>query len=209
MEEGYILTATMSEPTKYSEKKERNELYRDSTSDSQTMVEHADRASPSRPHHGEMDEAARKQHEASQRLAHPFAGVSPQELAAKGEAYARKAGLTSEEDLRAFRLGAMIAGDDNKYDTISELTDREREVLDRETTHKWSNPGMLYWVVVVCSLCAAVQGMDETSSTALSPSSNMSSESAPRAVVIPGFWVSPTRHPTFAVLSSVAGSLIP
>lgn len=170
----------MSEPTKYSEKKERNELYRDSTSDSQTMVEHADRASPSRPHHGEMDEAARKQHEASQRLAHPFAGVSPQELAAKGEAYARKAGLTSEEDLRAFRLGAMIAGDDNKYDTISELTDREREVLDRETTHKWSNPGMLYWVVVgqytflkltispestntitVCSLCAAVQGMDE------------------------------------------------
>jgi hypothetical protein len=141
----------MSDSIKHSEKSEktgRGGIYRDSTSDSQTVVEHADRASLSRPRHEETDEAARKQLEASKRLANPFAGISPQQLAAKGEEYARKAGLTSEEDLRAFRIGAMIAGDDNKYDTISELTPHEREILDRETTHKWSNPGMLYWVVV-------------------------------------------------------------
>jgi hypothetical protein len=75
-----------------------------------------------------------------------------------GEGYARFAGLTSEEDLRAFRLGAMIAGDHNRYDAIPELTDREREVLERETTHKWSNPSMLYWVIVSkCTLPFRIQ----------------------------------------------------
>jgi hypothetical protein len=75
-----------------------------------------------------------------------------------GEDYARLAGLTSEEDLRAFRLGAMIAGDHNRYDAIPELTDREREVLERETTHKWSNPSMLYWVIVSkCTLPFRIQ----------------------------------------------------
>lgn len=79
-----------------------------------------------------------------------------------GEEYARNAGLTSDEDIRAFRLGAMIAGNQIDYHSISDLTEREREVLEREETHKWSNPSMLYWVIVICSLCAAVQGMDET-----------------------------------------------
>ncbi|KAK4252026.1 hypothetical protein C7999DRAFT_10387 [Corynascus novoguineensis] len=100
--------------------------------------------------------------EVSKKLANPLAGLSAEQLGAMGEDYARLAGLTSDEDMRAFRLGAIIAGDHTQYDQIPELTDREREVLERETTHKWSNPSMLYWVVAICSLCAAVQGMDET-----------------------------------------------
>lgn len=100
--------------------------------------------------------------EASKKLANPLAGLSPERLRIIGEDYAKLAGLTSDEDMRAFRLGAMIAGDNTQYDQIPELNDREREVLERETTHKWSNPSMLYWVVIICSLCAAVQGMDET-----------------------------------------------
>ncbi|KAK3304591.1 uncharacterized protein B0T15DRAFT_247821 [Chaetomium strumarium] len=99
---------------------------------------------------------------ASRKLANPLAGLTPERLAAMGEDYARLAGLTSEEDLRAFRLGAMIAGDQTRVDAVPGLTEREREVLERETTHKWSNPRMLYWVIAICSLCAAVQGMDET-----------------------------------------------
>ncbi|KAL2021543.1 hypothetical protein VTK56DRAFT_7042 [Thermocarpiscus australiensis] len=99
----------------------------------------------------------------SRKLANPLAGLSPECLASRGEKYARDAGLTSDEDIRAFRLGAMIAGDDVDYDTIEGLTDREKEALRRETTQKWrSNPSMLYWVIFICSLCAAVQGMDET-----------------------------------------------
>jgi hypothetical protein len=104
-------------------------------------------------HSAASDEALRERREASQKLANPLAGLGPDQLAAMGEAYARQAGLTSDEDMRAFRLGAMIAGDATEYDGIAELTDREREVLEREMTHKWSNPSMLYWVII--STCMA------------------------------------------------------
>lgn len=99
------------------------------------------------PNTAATDGAAPDRLGASRKMANPLAGLSPQRLAAMGEDYARLAGLTSEEDMRAFRLGAMIAGDHAGYSSIPELTDREREVLERETTHKWSNPAMLYWVI--------------------------------------------------------------
>ncbi|KAI0445585.1 sugar transporter-domain-containing protein [Xylaria telfairii] len=109
-----------------------------------------------------LDEGQRKRLEASARLENPLAGLSPEQLAQRGEDFCKQHGLTDEEDVRAFRLGAMIAGNMNKYDAVADLTPREREVLDREITHKWSNPTMLYAVITICSLCAAVQGMDET-----------------------------------------------
>ncbi|KAI8960524.1 hypothetical protein F5Y11DRAFT_266191 [Daldinia sp. FL1419] len=108
------------------------------------------------------DEGGRKRLEATAKLENPLGGLSPTQLAQRGEEFCAKHGFTDAEDIRAFRLGAMIAGNLNKYDTVDELTDHEREVLDREITHKWSNPKMLYAVIVICSLCAAVQGMDET-----------------------------------------------
>ncbi|OTA57853.1 hexose transporter [Hypoxylon sp. EC38] len=109
-----------------------------------------------------LDEEDRQRLEASAKLENPLGGLTPEQLARRGEEFCAKHGLTDEADIRAFRLGAMIAGNLNKYDAIDGLTDREREVLDREITHKWSNPKMLYAVIVICSLCAAVQGMDET-----------------------------------------------
>ncbi|KAI0113753.1 hypothetical protein GGR51DRAFT_23344 [Nemania sp. FL0031] len=109
-----------------------------------------------------LDEGQKKRLQASAMLDNPLSGLSPDELAQRGEDFCKKHGLTEEDDLRAFRLGAMIAGNMNKFDTIDSLTDREKDVLDREITHKWSNPNMLYAVITICSLCAAVQGMDET-----------------------------------------------
>ncbi|KAI0601889.1 sugar transporter-domain-containing protein [Biscogniauxia sp. FL1348] len=109
-----------------------------------------------------LDEEHRKRLEAESRLDNPLAGLSTDELARRGEAYCAKHGITDEEDVRAFRLGAIIAGNYNRYDIVDGLTADERNVLDREITHKWSNPAMLYAVIVICSLCAAVQGMDET-----------------------------------------------
>ncbi|KAI0378313.1 hypothetical protein F5Y04DRAFT_284071 [Hypomontagnella monticulosa] len=109
-----------------------------------------------------IDEGQKQRLEASAKLQNPLAGLTPEQLAQRGEEFCAKHGLTDEADVRAFRLGAMIAGNMNMYDTVDGLTDREKEVLDREITHKWSNPKMLYAVIVICSLCAAVQGMDET-----------------------------------------------
>lgn len=120
---------------------------RSDTPESRTEIEHDDRPQAGASSE-KLDEETRKRLEASQKLANPLAGTSQEQLADMGEEYAREAGLTSDEDIRAFRIGAMIAGNENKYDTIAELTDHEREILDREETHKWSNPSMLYWVIV-------------------------------------------------------------
>ncbi|KAI0900800.1 hypothetical protein F4806DRAFT_491688 [Annulohypoxylon nitens] len=109
-----------------------------------------------------LDEGVKHRLEASAKLEHPLAGLTTEQLGQRGEEFCAKHGFTNEEDIRAFRLGAIIAGNMNKYDTVDGLTDREKLVLDRELTHKWSNPPMLYAVIVICSLCAAVQGMDET-----------------------------------------------
>lgn len=100
--------------------------------------------------------------EASTKLENPLAGLSLEQLGQRGEDFCQRHGLQDEEDIRAFRLGAMLAANTNRHDTIDGLTEHEREVLDREMTHKWSQPSMLYAVIAICSLCAAVQGMDET-----------------------------------------------
>ena len=120
---------------------------RSSSSSLRAEIEHHDTT-----HHdsqdSSLDEDDKERRGASKKLSNPLAGLTRERLAVMGEDYARLAGLTSDEDMRAFRLGAMIAGDSIRYDNIPDLTDREREVLERETTHKWSNPSLLYWMIV-------------------------------------------------------------
>jgi hypothetical protein len=112
-------------------------------------VEHREDHGEQSSHDGNNASGERPQWKAaSAKMANPLAGLSPERLAAMGEEYCQRHGITAEEDVRAFRLGAMIAGDMNKFDTVNGLTEREMDVLQRETTHKWSNPSMLYWVIV-------------------------------------------------------------
>ncbi|CAM1509478.1 Fc.00g032170.m01.CDS01 [Cosmosporella sp. VM-42] len=109
----------------------------------------------------------------STKAAHPLAGYTHEQLAQMGEKYAREhQGLTEEDEIRAFRLGAVIAGDmdmdddlqslRDKYSRVEGLDEDERRTLVNEVEHKWKNPKMLYFLVTICSLCAVVQGMDET-----------------------------------------------
>ncbi|KAK5661487.1 hypothetical protein OQA88_11391 [Cercophora sp. LCS_1] len=140
---------------------EKADHRRSGSTGSGTAFEH-DEHNKSRQLPSRIGEPAKGGLDASKRLANPLSGLSKERLGAMGEEYARFAGLTSEEDVRAFRLGATIAGDDARYGMTPGLTESEREALERETTYKWSNPRMLCWVIIICSLCAAVQGMDET-----------------------------------------------
>ncbi|OAA67205.1 Sugar/inositol transporter [Niveomyces insectorum RCEF 264] len=120
----------------------------------------------------------------SSKLSNPLVGIPPDDLAAMGERYCRQHIGNDEADVRAFRLGAVIAADPAMYTGgnaatsdddnnnnrslygggpfFEQLTDKERSVLEREETHKWSNPRQLYALIIICSLSAAVQGMDET-----------------------------------------------
>jgi hypothetical protein len=95
-----------------------------------------------------LDPEERKRLQASAKLDNPLAGLSPANLARRGEEFCAQHGFTEQEDIRAFRLGAMIAGNMNRFDTIDGLNEQEKAVLDREITHKWSNPTMLYAVIV-------------------------------------------------------------
>ncbi|EHL00298.1 putative metabolite transport protein ywtG [Glarea lozoyensis 74030] len=67
-----------------------------------------------------------------------------------------------EEDIRAFRLGAVIAQNFELYADCEGLTPDENDALESEIEHKWRQPWYLWLIVILCSICAAVQGMDET-----------------------------------------------
>ncbi|KAL8679738.1 MAG: hypothetical protein Q9224_000276 [Gallowayella concinna] len=96
------------------------------------------------------------------KLANPLAGISHAMLEDMGARYARKHQVGDQEDIRAFSKGAVLAQDPSKYHTVAGLTEEEQMVLHTEENHRWHQPPLLYIVIVVCSTCAAVQGMDET-----------------------------------------------
>lgn len=96
------------------------------------------------------------------RLANPLAGFSQRQLAQQGTEFALKYGMKQPDDIRAFKIGARLAQDMKRYTKMEELSPDELSSIERELTHRWSLPWSLIMVIVLCSFCAAVQGMDET-----------------------------------------------
>lgn len=95
---------------------------------------------------------------ASARLANPLGDLSEEEVQQQAEAFAQANNLPVE----TFRKGALLAKAPHKWRHISSLTDEERTALEREVTHKYDQPWVLYNLVLACSVAAAVQGMDES-----------------------------------------------
>ncbi|KAI9805450.1 MAG: hypothetical protein M1825_000701 [Sarcosagium campestre] len=111
---------------------------------------------------GSISAAERARRNINAKLANPLAGYSHSELEEMGAAYALKHQVGDESDVEAFRQGAVCAQDPFKYDSYQRLNAPDREHMRREFTHKWHQPRLMYLVIVLCSTCAAVQGMDET-----------------------------------------------
>lgn len=110
-------------------------------------VDHQSIMSPTAPD----DEELRKRREVSAKAENPLAGLQKEELTRMSEDYCAQHGFDSEEDLRVFRLGALIAGNDFQWDTISGLTDAEIAGLELERDHRYKSlPKTLIGVVVVC-----------------------------------------------------------
>lgn len=63
--------------------------------------------------------------------------------------------LVEPEDFRAFELGAVLAQNPKAYEKVQGFTPEELEVLKKEFTHRWSQPKLLYLVIILCSTCAA------------------------------------------------------
>lgn len=86
----------------------------------------------------------------------PLSGIPKETLFEEVETFCRDAGLM--EHLDDFKRGALVAQNPQNAHFLTELSEEDRNVLEREHTHRWSQPFMLYWLVVMCSLSAAVQG---------------------------------------------------
>jgi hypothetical protein len=107
-----------------------------------------------RPQQPDVDNAITK---ANAKLANPLSGLSHEQLMENGAEFARAHGLGHSEEL--FRKGALAAQDPLAFDSISHFTDVEKDIFRREFTHRWDQPATLYYLVVLCSVAAAVQGV--------------------------------------------------
>jgi len=94
------------------------------------------------------------------RLRNPLYGINKFELLDQVTAFANQHGLT--EVLPQLKKGALVAQNPQGWETIEELDESDKGHLRRETTHRWNHPRMLYFLVVMSSIGAAVQGWDQT-----------------------------------------------
>ncbi|KAL5485353.1 hypothetical protein ACEPAI_7995 [Sanghuangporus weigelae] len=98
----------------------------------------------------------------SARIKNPLLGIPEEQLMADVEQFAREKDM--EDILPLLKHGAIAAQNPLDFETQKGLTDEERDVLRYEITHKWKQPRLLYFTIVLCSIGAAVQGWDQTGS---------------------------------------------
>ncbi|KAI0696760.1 hypothetical protein C8T65DRAFT_663212 [Cerioporus squamosus] len=94
------------------------------------------------------------------KLENPLARLTHKQLLADAAEFARTHELG--EFTETFQKGALLAQDPAAFETLPLLNEEDRRVLRREFTHKWDHPKTLYYLVIMCSVAAAVQGMDES-----------------------------------------------
>jgi hypothetical protein len=91
------------------------------------------------------------------RLVNPLTGFTHDELSIQGEQFVKRYELSHLTEV--FSKGAIIAQDPTAFESLSILTQEDKAALRMELTHKWKQPRELYYLVIVCSLAAAVQGV--------------------------------------------------
>ncbi|AOA65193.1 Putative myo-inosiltol transporter [Komagataella phaffii CBS 7435] len=83
---------------------------------------------------------------------------SEEDVMSMGRNYAIKHGL--DPDL--FAKGAAIARNPIGYNRMEFLSQEEKEILYQEEHQKWKLPKKLYYLIIMASMGACVQGMDES-----------------------------------------------
>jgi len=93
------------------------------------------------------------------KLSNPLRGIPHDRLMADVEIFAQEKGMTHL--LPELKKGALVAQDPTCYNRMAIFSDEDKRILTEEVTHKWRQTRTLYYMVIVSSLSAAVQGMDE------------------------------------------------
>lgn len=113
-------------------------------------------------HSGHQSQRGRQASVAA-KLRNPLAGRSEAQVVADVDAWCLERGLGEHQD--AFRKGALVARmgqRDDGFEYVGQLSGEEKDVFRNEQAHRWSQPFMLYFLVVLCAGSAIVQGMDQT-----------------------------------------------
>lgn len=72
------------------------------------------------------------------------------------DAFAKEHGFEQIHPL--LRKGALIARNPTNFANVLEVTEDEKLAIANETLHKWRQPKILYFTIILCSIGAAVQG---------------------------------------------------
>ena len=75
----------------------------------------------------------------------PLGGIPRRQLMKDVDDFCAKFGLMQYNE--SFRKGALVAQNPQAVQNMDELSDQEKKVLEREHTHKWSQPKTLYYLV--------------------------------------------------------------
>lgn len=97
------------------------------------------------------------------KLANPLNGIPQDQLLSDAESFAKEHGLGHLVD--EIRKGALVAQDPLGFESMDYLSEDDKIALRRELTHRWDQPKTLYWLVVMCSVAAAVQGVSNQAYT--------------------------------------------
>jgi len=65
--------------------------------------------------------------------------------------------VTSVED---FKRGAILAAFPHDAEKVEGLTPEELTALREEKTNKWKQPWQVYYIAIISSMAAVVQGME-------------------------------------------------
>jgi sugar porter (SP) family MFS transporter len=111
----------------------------------------------------EVDHADRMDlnHNIAAKIINPLEGLSRSHLLSNVDTFVAEKNLPDGE---YFRKGALIAQDPEKFESVHDLTEEDKEVIRYERAHKWSHPMVLYVTIFLCSIGAATQGWDQTGS---------------------------------------------
>ena len=96
-------------------------------------------------------------------LRNPLAGKTEEDVLDDVDHFVEEKGLQHEREV--FRKGALLARVNQRergFEKVDAITEEEKGWLRHEIEHRWSQPFMLYFLVVLCAGSAIVQGMDQT-----------------------------------------------
>ncbi|EPS34365.1 hypothetical protein PDE_09329 [Penicillium oxalicum 114-2] len=95
-------------------------------------------------------------------IENPLEGLPREVLMANVEAYASEHDLT--DILPLLKKGALIGQKPSEVHGIPEISQEEGQALCEEVTRRWHHPRAMYYLVILNSISAAIQGWDQTGS---------------------------------------------